>query len=44
MPAQLDDAGQLTPLFPGAADRRGGLLVDDEHAGKLGAMRGKGKP
>jgi hypothetical protein len=40
---QLDDAGWLAALFPGATDR-GGLLVDDEHAGKLGAMRGKGKP
>jgi hypothetical protein len=44
VPAQLDDAGQLAALFPGPADRRGGLLVNDEHARSLGVAHGRGKP
>jgi hypothetical protein len=36
-PARLGHAGRLAARLPGAADRGGGLLVDDEHAGSLGA-------
>ena len=43
VPAQLDDAGQLAALLPGAADRGGGLLIDDEHARSLGRPGACGK-
>ena len=44
MPPELDDAGQLAAVLPGAADRFGGFFIDGEHGWSLGMMAARGKP